>query len=154
MRVSLPESTTRDAMKVAAMSATVAEPQWCPRGRRPLWYIRHAPKCEGPSYSSPSGEPSSSWTERFRWAWDLAFAGGSVVAAFCQCLILGGLIGGVSMQGGVYAGGTFGFFSFLGLICGAGLTGGYAYSAPAASSGRPTAPPKSSPERSPARPSS
>jgi len=64
-------------------------------------------------------------TERFRWAWDLAFAGGSLVAAFCQGLILGGLIGGIPMEGGMYAGGAFGFVSFLGLLCGAGLIGGY-----------------------------
>ena len=44
-------------------------------------------------------------TERFRWAWDLAFASGSIVAALCQGLILGGVINGVSIQNGMFAGG-------------------------------------------------
>ena len=65
-------------------------------------------------------------TERFRWAWDLAFAGGSIVAALCQGLILGGLINGVSIQNGMFSGGPLDFFSLLGLLCGAGLVGGYA----------------------------
>ena len=65
-------------------------------------------------------------TERFRWAWDLAFSGGSIVAALCQGLILGGLINGVSIQNGMFSGGPLDFFSLLGLLCGAGLVGGYA----------------------------
>jgi cytochrome d ubiquinol oxidase subunit II len=65
-------------------------------------------------------------TTEFRWVWDLAFAGGSILATICQGLILGGLINGVAMQGGMYSGGTFDFFSFLGLLCAAGLIGGYA----------------------------
>ena len=34
-------------------------------------------------------------TGAFRWVWDLAFAGGSMLATLCQGLILGGLINGV-----------------------------------------------------------
>jgi len=63
---------------------------------------------------------------RFRWVWDLAFAGGSVLAALCQGLVLGGLIDGVPMQDGMFAGGTFDFVSLLGLACGVGIVGGYA----------------------------
>lgn len=62
---------------------------------------------------------------RFRFIWDIAFAGGSVLATFCQGLILGGLIGGVPMENGMFAGGTFSFFSLLGVLCGIGLIGGY-----------------------------
>jgi len=62
----------------------------------------------------------------FRWVWDLAFAGGSLLATLCQGLILGGLIAGVTVQDGMFAGGAFDFVSLLGLLCGAGLVGGYA----------------------------
>jgi cytochrome bd ubiquinol oxidase subunit II len=65
-------------------------------------------------------------TERFRWIWDLAFAGGSVLATMCQGFILGGLINGVTVRNGMFAGGTFDFFTLLGLLCGVGLVGGYA----------------------------
>jgi len=63
---------------------------------------------------------------RFRRFWDHAFAAGSLVATLCQGLILGGLIGGVAMSDGRFSGGTFDFASLLGLLCGAGLVGGYA----------------------------
>jgi len=65
-------------------------------------------------------------TTGFRWVWDLAFAGGSILAALCQGFVLGGLIGGVAMQGGAFAGGPFDFLSVLGVACGVGLVGGYA----------------------------
>jgi len=65
-------------------------------------------------------------TERFRWIWDLAFAGGSILAALAQGFILGGLIEGVAVQDGVFAGGPFAFLSLLGLCCGLGLVAGYA----------------------------
>jgi len=65
-------------------------------------------------------------TVRFRWVWDLAFAGGSVLAALCQGFVRGGLIDGVPMRDGMFAGGTFDFVSLLGLVCGIGLVGGYA----------------------------
>jgi cytochrome bd ubiquinol oxidase subunit II len=72
---------------------------------------------------------------RYRWLWNIAFAAGSLVATLCQGLILGGLIGGVTVTdsgqfghqfGGQFGGGTFDFVSLLGLLCGAGLVGGYA----------------------------
>ncbi|MBZ9891516.1 cytochrome d ubiquinol oxidase subunit II [Mesorhizobium sp. BR1-1-3] len=62
----------------------------------------------------------------FRWIWDIAFAGGSLLATLCQGLILGNLINGVTIENGIFAGGTFDFVSLLGLACGAGLVGGYA----------------------------
>lgn len=65
-------------------------------------------------------------TDRFRWIWDLAFAGGSLVATLCQGLVLGGLINGIAMRNGMFAGGSFDFIGVLGLLCGVGLVGGYA----------------------------
>ncbi|MBZ9774054.1 cytochrome d ubiquinol oxidase subunit II [Mesorhizobium sp. CO1-1-8] len=65
-------------------------------------------------------------TVAFRWVWDIAFAGGSLVATLSQGLILGGLINGVKIENGMFAGGIFDVVSLLGLACGAGLVGGYA----------------------------
>jgi cytochrome d ubiquinol oxidase subunit II len=65
-------------------------------------------------------------TVRFRRVWDIAFAGGSLLAAFCQGLILGGFIEGVPMRDGVFDGGSFHFLTLLGVFCGIGLIGGYA----------------------------
>ncbi len=58
--------------------------------------------------------------------WEVAFAAGSALAALCQGLILGGLISGVTMRDGMFAGGTFDVVTPLGLACGLGLIGGYA----------------------------
>lgn len=58
--------------------------------------------------------------------WDLAFAGGSVVAAFAQGLVLGGFINGIAVRDGMFSGGPLDFLSLLGLLCGLGLVGGYA----------------------------
>jgi len=63
---------------------------------------------------------------RSRQLWDLAFGGGSLVAVLAQGLILGGFIGGVDMQNGMFHGGPFSFLSILGILCGLGLVGGYA----------------------------
>ncbi|MFG1278297.1 cytochrome d ubiquinol oxidase subunit II [Xanthobacter autotrophicus] len=62
---------------------------------------------------------------RYRPAWDAAFFAGSVLATFCQGLILGGLINGVPVENGMFAGGPFSFLSLLGVMCGVGLVGGY-----------------------------
>lgn len=63
---------------------------------------------------------------RRRRVWDIAFAGGSILATLCQGMILGGLVSGVPVENGMYAGGSFTCFTFLGLLCGLGLIGGYA----------------------------
>lgn len=65
-------------------------------------------------------------TTRFRPLWDFAFAAASVLAAFSQGLILGGMLGGVEVQNGIFAGGPFDFLSLLGALCGIGLISGYA----------------------------
>jgi len=65
-------------------------------------------------------------TERFRWIWDLSFAGGSFVAAFFQGLTVGAIVEGLPMASGQYAGGDFGWLSPFSAICGVGLCLGYA----------------------------
>jgi cytochrome d ubiquinol oxidase subunit II len=65
-------------------------------------------------------------TVRFRRIWDVAFAGGSLLAAFCQGLFLGGILGGVPMQNSAFSGGPFTCLNLLGVLCGLGMVAGYA----------------------------
>jgi cytochrome d ubiquinol oxidase subunit II len=58
--------------------------------------------------------------------WNFAFAGGSTIAPFCQGLILGGLIQGISVKNGAFAGGALDFATPFALLCGLGVTTGYA----------------------------
>ena len=58
--------------------------------------------------------------------WDVAFAGGSTLAALCQGVILGGLIQGVKVENGAFAGGTFDWATPFALLCGLGVATGYA----------------------------
>ncbi len=69
----------------------------------------------------------------FRWVavsskkyWNFAFAAGSTVAAICQGLILGGLIHGIKVENGVFAGGPFDWATPFALVCGLGVAVGYA----------------------------
>jgi cytochrome bd ubiquinol oxidase subunit II len=69
----------------------------------------------------------------FRWIakprhdrWDLAFAAGSTVAAFCQGLILGGLLEGIRVTGSRFSGGAFDWLTPFSIMCGCALTCGYA----------------------------
>ncbi len=62
----------------------------------------------------------------FRWLWDVGFAGGSIVVSFVQGMTVGALARGLPVQDGHYVGGTFGWYSPFALLCGAGLTLGYA----------------------------
>jgi cytochrome bd ubiquinol oxidase subunit II len=63
--------------------------------------------------------------ERMRWLWDAGFAGGSLVAAFIQGLMVGALVGELPIANGQYTGGIFGWLTPFALICGAGLSIGY-----------------------------
>jgi cytochrome bd-type quinol oxidase subunit 2 len=45
-------------------------------------------------------------TERLRWIWDAGFAGGSLVAAFTQGLMVGALVKGLPITDGYYMVGT------------------------------------------------
>ena len=58
--------------------------------------------------------------------WNTAFAAGSTVAGFAQGVILGGLIQGIAVKDGAYAGGTFDWATPFALACGLGVSCGYA----------------------------
>jgi cytochrome d ubiquinol oxidase subunit II len=69
----------------------------------------------------------------FRWIsqssrayWNFAFAGGSMLAAFCQGVILGGLVSGVRVENGVFAGGPLEFATPFAALCGIAVVTGYA----------------------------
>jgi cytochrome bd ubiquinol oxidase subunit II len=64
-------------------------------------------------------------TERVRWIWDASFAGGSLVAAFMQGVMVGALVEGLPIADGRYAGGLFSWFSPFAVLCGIGLCAGY-----------------------------
>src|SRR5580658_7361016 len=65
-------------------------------------------------------------TERWRWLWDLSFAGGSLVATFMQGLTVGALVEGLPIANGRYVGGDLDWLSPFALLCGVGLCIGYA----------------------------
>jgi cytochrome d ubiquinol oxidase subunit II len=58
--------------------------------------------------------------------WNVAFAGGSTIACFAQGIILGGLIQGIAVKDGGYAGGAFDWATPFALLCGFGVSFGYA----------------------------
>ena len=69
----------------------------------------------------------------FRWIgvtskrhWSFAFVAGSTLAAFCQGLILGGLIQGIKVENGAFAGSAFDWATPFAVLCGLGLVAGYA----------------------------
>jgi cytochrome d ubiquinol oxidase subunit II len=57
--------------------------------------------------------------------WDVALAGGSTLAAFCQGLLLGGLLEGVKVQNRAFAGGAFDWLTPFSVVTGLGVIGGY-----------------------------
>ncbi|MEA9393548.1 cytochrome d ubiquinol oxidase subunit II [Acerihabitans sp. TG2] len=58
--------------------------------------------------------------------WDRAFIGGSVVATFCQGVVVGAFINGFPVVGRAYAGSAFAWLTPFSLFCGLGLTIAYA----------------------------
>ncbi|MEQ1716596.1 MAG: cytochrome d ubiquinol oxidase subunit II [Hyphomicrobium sp.] len=69
----------------------------------------------------------------FRWVakpkhqmWDRAFAWGSIAAAFSQGVVLGGLLKGITVKNGQFAGGALDWFSPFPILCGFALVAGYA----------------------------
>lgn len=59
-------------------------------------------------------------------AWDFAFGIGSTVAAFAQGAMLGGLVQGVRVENGAFAGGPFDWLTPLAVAAGFGVVAGYA----------------------------
>lgn len=69
----------------------------------------------------------------FRWVaqtsrrlWNIAFAGGSLVASFFQGVILGGLLQGPTVVNGAFAGGPLDWATPFAALCGVGVVAGYA----------------------------
>lgn len=69
----------------------------------------------------------------FRWVakpnhqlWDRAFAWGAIVATFCQGLVLGGLLQGISVTDGQFSGGALDWLTPFAIFCGIGLLSAYA----------------------------
>jgi cytochrome bd ubiquinol oxidase subunit II len=69
----------------------------------------------------------------FRWVakpnhawWDIAFAGGSIVATFAQGLVLGGFLQGIAVKDNAYAGGAFDWLTPFSVMVGLALIAGYA----------------------------
>ncbi|HEY1246752.1 MAG TPA: cytochrome d ubiquinol oxidase subunit II [Hyphomicrobiaceae bacterium] len=58
--------------------------------------------------------------------WDRAFWLGSTLAAFFQGVILGGLIQGITVAQGEFAGGPFDWATPFSVVCGLGVVAGYA----------------------------
>jgi cytochrome d ubiquinol oxidase subunit II len=58
--------------------------------------------------------------------WSAAFACGSTLAAFMQGVILGGLVQGVRVENNAFAGGPLDWATPFALLCGLGVTAGYA----------------------------
>lgn len=64
-------------------------------------------------------------TERLRWAWDIAFAGGSLVAALAQGITLGAILQGVEVVDRAYAGGWWDWLTPFSLLTGVSVVAGY-----------------------------
>src|ERR1700688_806457 len=58
--------------------------------------------------------------------WNVGFTAGSAVAGFCQGLILGGLIQGIKVEHGAFAGGAFDWATPFAVLCSLGVSVGYA----------------------------
>jgi cytochrome d ubiquinol oxidase subunit II len=58
--------------------------------------------------------------------WDLAFIGGSALAAMCQGIVLGSLLQGITIVDGHFGGGQFDWLSSFSLFCGFGVLFTYA----------------------------
>jgi len=65
-------------------------------------------------------------SQRERNRWDLAFAGGSLVAALAQGIALGAILQGVHVDGRHYAGGWWDWLTPFSILTGASLVIGYA----------------------------
>jgi cytochrome bd ubiquinol oxidase subunit II len=58
--------------------------------------------------------------------WNIVFAAASTLTAFCQGVILGGLIQGITVENGQFAGGAFDWATPFAALCGLGVVAGYA----------------------------
>jgi cytochrome d ubiquinol oxidase subunit II len=65
-------------------------------------------------------------TRRGRFVWNWGFAGGSILAAFCQGIALGALVEGIEVVNRAYAGGWWDWLTPFSLLTGVALVVGYA----------------------------
>jgi cytochrome d ubiquinol oxidase subunit II len=65
-------------------------------------------------------------TERGKFLWDFAFAGGSTLAALCQGVALGALVQGIKVTGRAYGGGWLDWLTPFSILTGVALVVGYA----------------------------
>jgi cytochrome d ubiquinol oxidase subunit II len=63
---------------------------------------------------------------RHKALWDIAFAGGSTLATFCQGIVLGAFIQGIAIEGRSYVGGWFDWLTPFSVFTGIALVLGYA----------------------------
>lgn len=63
---------------------------------------------------------------RSKTGWSFSFALGSTLATFAQGVILGGLVQGINVVNGEYAGGPFDWATPFAILCGLALIAGYA----------------------------
>lgn len=64
-------------------------------------------------------------TQRGRFVWDWSFTIGSLIATFCQGIILGALVQGVTIEGRAYAGGWWDWLTPFSVATGVALVVGY-----------------------------
>ncbi|MBL4751295.1 MAG: cytochrome d ubiquinol oxidase subunit II [Amylibacter sp.] len=65
-------------------------------------------------------------TVRWKGVWDVAFAAGSFIAAFCQGIALGALVQGIKIADRAYAGGWWDWLTAFSLLTGVAVVFGYA----------------------------
>ncbi|WP_120634658.1 cytochrome d ubiquinol oxidase subunit II [Ruegeria sp. EL01] len=65
-------------------------------------------------------------TTRWKGVWDMAFFGGSLLAAFCQGIALGALVQGIDIADRAYAGGWFDWLTTFSILTGLAVVIGYA----------------------------
>jgi cytochrome d ubiquinol oxidase subunit II len=65
-------------------------------------------------------------TERGKFLWDWAFAGGSTLVALCQGIALGAFVQGIKVSGRAYGGGWYDWLTPFSLMTGVALVAGYA----------------------------
>jgi cytochrome d ubiquinol oxidase subunit II len=61
-----------------------------------------------------------------RFFWDVAFSAGSMLAAYCQGVVLGGLLQGIKVVDGQFAGTAIDWATPFAITCGLGVMAGYA----------------------------
>ena len=64
-------------------------------------------------------------SSRFRWAWDFAFSGGSILAAVMQGAIIGAFVEGFAVTGNKFSGGSFDWLTPFSAVTSIAVLSGY-----------------------------